>query len=79
MCSIIAYKMYDKKDKGFKKMKIEEWLNNETSLIATKLIEYNKKHIEIEKSIGFTGRDKIHEILDNFYEIFSRLLITKVL
>ncbi|MBD8032412.1 MULTISPECIES: serine O-acetyltransferase EpsC [Solibacillus] len=51
-------------------MKIEDWLNNKTSSIATELIEYNKKHIEIEKSIGFTGRDKIHEILDSFYEIF---------
>lgn len=59
-------------------MKIEDWLNNKTSSIATELIEYNKKHIEIEKSIGFTGRDKIHEILDSFYEIFSRLFITKV-
>ncbi|MER1990156.1 MAG: serine acetyltransferase, partial [Solibacillus isronensis] len=51
-------------------MKIEDWLNKETSTIANKLIDYNKKHIEVEKSIGFTGRDQIHHILDSFYEIF---------
>lgn len=51
-------------------MKIEDWLDKETPLIANKLIDYNKKHIEVEKSIGFTGRDQIHSILDSFYEIF---------
>ncbi|MCM3721745.1 MULTISPECIES: serine O-acetyltransferase EpsC [Solibacillus] len=51
-------------------MKIEDWLNKETSTIANKLIDYNKKHIEVEKSIGFTGRDQIHHILDSFYEVF---------
>ncbi|MER1958332.1 MAG: serine O-acetyltransferase EpsC [Solibacillus sp.] len=50
-------------------MKMEDWLNNETSQIANKLMAYNEKHVDIEKSIGFTGRDKVHEILQRFHEI----------
>lgn len=50
-------------------MKMEEWLNNETSQIANKLMAYNEKHVDIEKSIGFTGRDKVHQILQRFHEI----------
>jgi serine O-acetyltransferase len=50
-------------------MKIEDWLNNEVPLIAHELTEYNVKHVEIEKSIGFTGRDKVHEILHCFHGI----------
>ena len=50
-------------------MKMEDWLNNETSQIANKLMAYNEKHVDIEKSIGFTGRDKVHQILQRFHEI----------
>lgn len=50
-------------------MKMEEWLNKETSQIANKLMAYNEKHVDIEKSIGFVGRDKVHEILQSFHEI----------
>ncbi|MEK4628567.1 MAG: serine O-acetyltransferase EpsC [Solibacillus sp.] len=50
-------------------MKIEDWLNNEVPIIANELTEYNIKHVEIEKSIGFKGRDKVHEILLCFHEI----------
>ena len=50
-------------------MKMEDWLNNETSQITGKLMDYNEKHVDIEKSIGFIGRDKIHEILQSFHEI----------
>ena len=50
-------------------MKMEDWLNNETSQIANKLMAYNEQHVDIEKSIGFTGRDKVHQILQRFHEI----------
>lgn len=50
-------------------MKIEDWLNNETSVIAKELTEYDALHTEVDKSIGFTGRDKIHKILKNFHQI----------
>ena len=50
-------------------MKIEDWLNNETALIANELTEYDERHMEIEKSIGFRGRDKIQEILKSFHQI----------
>lgn len=50
-------------------MKIEDWLNNETSLIAQKLTEYDELHTDVEKSIGFTGRDKVQEILKSFHQI----------
>ena len=51
-------------------MSIEEWLNKETALIASRLTEYNNNHMEIQKSIGFRGRDKIHEIVKSFHKIF---------
>lgn len=50
-------------------MKMEDWLNNETAQIADKLMAYNEQHVDIEKSIGFTGRDKVHQILQRFHEI----------
>lgn len=58
-------------------MKIEDWLNSETASIASELIAYDEKHMEIEKSIGFTGRDKIQEILKTFHEIIFPTIYSK--
>ena len=54
---------------GFSFMKIEDWLNNETASIANELIAYDEEHMEVEKSIGFNGRDKIQDILKEFHKI----------
>ena len=56
-------------------MRIEDWLDKETPLIANKLIDYNKKHIAVEKSIGFTGRDI--ELPD--YDIWTKQFTIKEL
>ena len=58
-------------------MKMEQWLNCETAAIASKLTEYNTRHIEIQKSIGFTGRDKIHEIIQSFHKVFFPAIYTQ--
>lgn len=50
-------------------MKLNDWLNNEVPKIANKLTEINEDHFDIEKSIGFKGRDKIYKILQNLHEV----------
>lgn len=50
-------------------MKLNDWLNNEIPNIACELTAFNAEHIDIEKSIGFSGRDKIVKILQNLHEV----------
>lgn len=55
--------------KGGIQMKLQEWLNNEVPNIANELMDYNNAHIDAEKSIGFSGRDKIVKVLQNFQAV----------
>jgi serine O-acetyltransferase len=50
-------------------MKLDDWINKEIPAIADQLNEFNKEHFDIENSIGFTGRDKIYDILHKFQEV----------
>lgn len=50
-------------------MKLDEWLTREVPSIADSLNKINKQHFDIENSIGFTGRDKIYEVLHHFQEV----------
>jgi len=50
-------------------MKLNEWINQQIPAIADELNEINKQHFDIENSIGFTGRDKIYEVLHKLQEV----------
>ena len=50
-------------------MKLNEWINQQIPSIANELNEINKQHFDIEHSIGFTGRDKIYEVLHKLQEV----------
>lgn len=50
-------------------MKLNEWINQQIPAIADELNEINKQHFDIENSIGFTGRDKIYEVLQKLQEV----------
>ncbi len=50
-------------------MKLNDWINKEVPNIAKSLNEINKQHFDIENSIGFTGRDKIYEVLHHIQEV----------
>lgn len=50
-------------------MKFNEWLNNEIPNITNSLYEINKQHIDIENSIGLSGKDTVYKILHNFQAV----------
>ena len=55
--------------KELKAMKFNEWLNKEIPNIANSLNEINKEYVDIENSIGLSGKETIYKILHNFQEV----------
>ncbi|MFF5994525.1 serine O-acetyltransferase EpsC [Lysinibacillus sp. KU-BSD001] len=50
-------------------MKLNEWLNTEVPNIAHALNEINQQYVDIENSIGFSGKDKIYKVLHKFQAV----------
>ncbi|WP_431030491.1 serine O-acetyltransferase EpsC [Lysinibacillus sp. LZ02] len=50
-------------------MKLNEWLNTEVPNIAHSLNEINQRYVDIENSIGFSGKDKIYKVLHKFQAV----------
>ena len=50
-------------------MKLNDWLNHEVPDIANSLTKINQQHFDVENSIGFSGKEKVHKVLHKFQKV----------